>query len=196
MSIRENGVSSPETNVLTIDLASIKAYDKLMLIDTSMLSNEESDNTKALIEYIRESGIEQEINFSDERLIKTWYALNMKIPSPIFTTLVEDVENWVLLQEYMRSFTPADGNYDVLMTVLQSSIVYHFGFSDIFENKVELNDADFLAYQTGISVIWNTETWDRLPDWYQEILKLDAPNSYLTASEAKLKELYELLKAA
>lgn len=194
MSKKETAVEAPEANVLTIDLASIKAYEQLKRITN--LSEGYAKDVKSLLAYIEEAGIQDEINFSDERLVKSWYALNMKHEDGFFPSLGSSVEDWVLLSEYMRSFTPSDDNYDALLTVLQSSIIQHWGGSDIFENKVELNESDFLAYQTAVAVIWNTPTWDRLPNWYQEFLKEDAPDSYLTASERKLKELYELLKAA
>tara|TARA_R110000822_G_scaffold60154_3_gene149953 strand:- start:120 stop:710 length:591 start_codon:yes stop_codon:yes gene_type:complete len=196
MSEKENGIEAPEANVLTIELADIKANEQLSRVDYIMLSDEDSKNLQNLTKYIKEAGIEEEINFSDERLIKIWYALNTKSPNPIFPLLGDKVDDWILLQEYMRSFTPADENYSTLLTVLQYSLVKHWGGSSIFENNVELSDSDILAYQTAVAVIHGTSTWDRLPEWYKEYLNEDSPEIHLTASEKKLKELYELLKAA
>jgi len=191
---KEIAVESPVANVVTIDLADIKAHEQFARITN--LSEGYASEVKNLLSYITEAGIEDEINFSDERLVKSWYALNMKHEDGFFPSLGSKIEDWVLLSEYMRSFTPANENYDALLTVLQSSILQNWGDDNIFVYDVKLSDSDILAYQTAVAVIHGTSTWDRLPEWYKEYLNEDSPEIHLTASEKKLKELYELLKAA
>lgn len=189
----DKAINAPLKDVITIDLASIQAIDEFKRITPNALNEEEERKLNALVDYISEAGIQKEINFSDDRLLKIWYAINIKnLPSVAAPALGEKLEDWVLLSEYMRNFTPSDERYEALVDMLQYSIVDNWG--NTMANKVELNDDEENNYKLAIAVIHGTDTWARLPEWYQKEVLRATPHLTYTPAERKLKELYGILK--
>jgi hypothetical protein len=194
----QGGLNIPERKVITVDLSEIEVHSQLKrLILDKITKDEDRKNIENLKAYIEEAGIEVELNFTDARMVKVWYALLMKYEDAFGTPSAGATqEDWVLLYEYLKDFTPSTNEYyHSLIDMIQLSIVKYWGSN--MPEKSELTLTEEKALDSHVNYIFHLEeVKEILPKWYVEYIDEMDTESLVSPIDVKMKELYKHLKAA